>query len=369
MKQKILMAVLGIISLCMINALLPFDTAQAKEKVITLRFANYLPPQSAHTKIGEEFIKDLEMRSGGRIKVDYLSGGSLLNGAGMYKGIEAGIADIGFSHIYYTPGRMPVTELAGLPLGSPSAWVSSQVLNDFYFKVRPKEWDNVKVLWLSGTMAASIISKTPIRKLEDVKGLTIRAPGIVGDIVKALGGAPAPTPIMEIYDGLAKGVLDGDYGNYEIIKAFRLSDVAKYTTTSWQMGASYPFYTIMNKNSYKKLPPDLKEIFDDLCGEYRERYALMWNQIEIEGKNFGSQNGMEFIDLSDKEAARWNKAIESVVDNQVKSLVENGFSESELREWISYLKERIDYYTKKQIEYRIPSPSGPDAMRPENIGK
>ena len=29
----------------------------------------------------------------------------------------------------------------------------------------------------------------------------------------------------------------------------------------------------------------------------------------------------------------------------------------------------IEYYTKKQIEYRIPSPGGPVAMRPENIGK
>jgi len=369
MRQKSLLTVAGIVCLGLMVALIPVEGAQAKDKVINLKFANYLPPQAAVSKIGEEFIKDLEARSGGRIKVKYFIGGSLLKGTGMYKGIETGIADIGFSHVYYTPGRMPVTELVGLPIGSPSAWVSSHILNDFYFKVRPKEWDKVKVLWLSGTMTASITSKKPIRKLEDLKGLTIRGPGIAGEVVKALGGTPAPTPIMEIYDGIAKGVLDGVYGNYEIIKAFRLSDVAKYTTTSWQMGATFPFYTIMNKNSYKKLPPDLKEIFDDLCGEYRERYALMWNQIEMGGKNFGRQKGMKFIDLSDKEAAGWNKAVESVVDNQVKRLAGKGFSESEVRGWISYLKERIDYYTKKQIEYRIPSPTGPDVMRPENIGK
>ncbi len=369
MRQKRLFIVLGIICLCLINAFLPFDKAQAKDKVINFKFANFFPPQSKHSIIGEEFIKDLEARSGGRIKVKYFIGGSLLKGTGMYKGIETGIADIGFSHVYYTPGRMPVTELVGLPIGSPSAWVSSHILNDLYYKVRPKEWDKVKVLWLSGTMTASIISKKPIRELEDLKGLTIRAPGIVGQIVKALGATPAPTPMMEVYDGLAKGILDGDYGNYEIIKTFRFAEVANYTTSSWQMGATFPFYTIMNKNSYKKLPPDLKEIFDNLCGEYRERYALMWNEIEIAGKNFGRQKGMKFIDLSDKEAARWNKAVEPVIDNQVKRLVGKGFSESEVRGWISYLKERIDYYTKKQIEYRIPSPTGPDAMRPENIGK
>ncbi|OEU44332.1 MAG: hypothetical protein BBJ60_10340 [Desulfobacterales bacterium S7086C20] len=369
MRRKSLLNMVGIVYFGLMVAFLPVEGAQAKDKVINFKFANFFPPQSKHSIIGEEFIKDLEARSGGRIKVKYFIGGSLLKGTGMYKGIESGIADIGFSHVYYTPGRMPVTELVGLPIGSPSAWVSSQILNDLYYKVRPKEWDKVKVLWLSGTMTASIISKKPIRELEDLKGLTIRAPGIVGQIVKALGGTPAPTPMMEVYDGLAKGILDGDYGNYEIIKTFRFAEVANYTTSSWQMGATFPFYTIMNKNSYKKLPPDLKEIFDNLCGEYRERYALMWNEIEIAGKNFGVQKGMKFIDLPDKEAARWNKAVEPVIDNQVKRLVGKGFSESEVRGWISYLKERIDYYTKKQIEYRIPSPTGPDAMRPENIGK
>ena len=369
MKRKMMFVLLGVICLLLITIVLSTGDAEAKEKSITLKFANYLPPQSAHSKIIEEFIHDLELRTNGRVKGKYFIGGSLLKGTTMYNGIETGIADIGFSHVYYTPGRMPVTELTGLPLGSTSAWVCSHVLNDFYFKVRPKEWDNVKVLWLSSTMTASIISKEPIRKLEDIKGLTIRAPGVVGEIVRALGGTPAPTPIMEIYDGLAKGVLDGDYGNYEIIKAFRLSDVAKYTTTSWQLGAAYPFYTIMNKNTYEKLPSDVREIFNDLCGEYRERYALMWNQIEIGGKNYGEKNGMKFIDISDEEAAKWNKAVESVVDDQVNRMVEKGFSKPEVMEWLSYIKERIDYYTKKQIEYRVPSPTGPPAMRPENIAK
>jgi TRAP-type C4-dicarboxylate transport system substrate-binding protein len=110
----------------------------------------------------------------------------------------------------------------------------------------------------------------------------------------------------------------------------------------------------MNKNSYKKLPPDLKEIFDDLCGEYRERYALMWTQIEYGGKNFGGSKGMEFIDISGAEAERWEKAVQVVVENQVKKMVGKGFSESDVRSWIAFLKERNEYYAKKQKEYLIP---------------
>ena len=369
MRQKSLLTVAGILCLGLMVAFALFQVPQAKAKVIKLKFANFFPPPAKQSKICEDFIKDLEFRSGGRIKVQYFAGGSLLRAPAIYKGIESGITDIGYAHVYYTPGRMPVTEAGGLPLGYPSAWVASKVVNDFYYKVMPKEWNKVKVLWLNAAAPSLVISKKPVRKLEDLKGLSIRAPGVPGEIISALGGTPAPTRMMEVYDALAKGVNDGVYTPYETIKTFRFAEVVDYTTISWQVGNTYPFYVAMNKNSYKKLPPDLKEIFDNLCGEYRERYALMWNEIDIVGKNFGAKKGVEYIELSDAEAAKWKKAVESAIDGYIKMMVGKGFSESEVRGWISFLRERIDYYTKKQIEYRIPSPTGPEAMRPKNIGK
>ena len=369
MRRKSPLIMVGVVCLGLMVALLPFKTVQAKEEVINLKLANFFPPPAAQSKICEEFIKDLEMRTGGRIKVRYYPGGSLLKGPDMYQGIEGGIADIGYSHVYYTPGRMPVTEAVGLPLGYPSSLVSTHAMNDFYFKVRPKEWDKVKVLWLHAAMPSLILSKKPVRKLEDLKGLSLRAPGIPGDIIKALGGTPAPTPMMETYDAIAKGVIDGVYVPYEPLKTFRFAEVVEYTTLCWQIGNTYPWYMIMNKNSYKKLPPDLKEIFDSLCGEYGERYALMWNTIEFSGKIYGAQKGVEYIELSNEEAARWEKAVEPVIANYVKTMVGKGFAESEVNGWISFLRERIEYYTKKQIEYRIPSPVGPEGMRPEDIGK
>jgi hypothetical protein len=45
-------------------------------------------------------------------------------------------------------------------------------------------------------------------------------------------------------------------------------------------------------------------------------------------------------------------------------MVSKGYSETEVKGWIQYLRDRIEYWTAKQIEYRIKSPTGPDAMRP-----
>jgi hypothetical protein len=46
-------------------------------------------------------------------------------------------------------------------------------------------------------------------------------------------------------------------------------------------------------------------------------------------------------------------------------MVSKGYSESEVKGWIEFMKERNKYWTEKQMEYKIPSPTGPMGVRPE----
>jgi len=365
MKKKHFLISLFLAVLINVALLVPnFTPPVLCAKVIELKFANYFPPPAPHSKICEEFIAELEKRTNGRIKIQYFAGGSLLKHSTMYEGIITGIADIGLSHVEYTPGRFPVTEVCDLPLGYPSGWVANQVVNDFYNKFKPKEWDKVRVLWMHASDPNVIISKKPVYRLEDMKGLTLRAPGRVGDTIKALGATPAPTPIMEVYDGIAKGVIDGVNTPYETLRTFRFAEVAKYVTSSWQVGNIYTFYVAMNTKSYKKLPPDLKEIFDQLCGEFKERMALMWNSIDFAGKAFAEQKGVNFIDLSSDEVARWKNATEPILEDYVKKMVSGGYSETEVRGWLVFIEEQINYWTEKQVKLFIKSPTGPPEIRP-----
>jgi len=368
MRQKKLLMVVLVMVLFVGLMVFLLPPGKAHAKVINLKVANYFPPPSFQAKVLEEFCRDLEKRTNGGVKVDYYAGGSLLKAPTMFDGVVNGIADIGYSHVYYTAGRMPVTEAAGLPIGYPSAWVASQVLNDFYHEFKPKEFDQVRMLWLNTSPNSAIAtSKKPIRKLEDLKGLTIRAPGQAGEVIKALGGTPAPTPMMEVYDALAKGVIDGEASNFETLFAFKFAEVVKYTTSVWQINNPFPFYLVMNKNSYEKLPPDIRATFDTLVGEYKERYIMTWNAIDFVGKAFGLSKGVEFIELPPEELQKWQAAVEPVIDDYVKRMVGKGFSEAEVRGWVKFLRERSDYWTKKQITLRIPSAAGPPEVKPEAL--
>lgn len=362
MKKKFLLLFTGLL----VTALLVTPAYQpcfAAGKTFKFKFAHIFPPKAKHSLICQDFVNDLEQKTGGRIKTTYFGGGSLLKPSGMYKGVEKGIADMGFAHVEYTPGRFPVTEVCDLPLGYPSGWVSNHVVNDFYQKFKPAEWNNIKVLWMHASTPNVMITTKPVRTMADLKGLTIRAPGRVGDTVKALGATPVAMSIMEVYDGMSKGVIQGVNTPFETLKTFRFADVAKYTTSSWAVGNMYTFYVIMNKKKYEKLPPDLKTILDRLCGEYQEKMALMWNSVDFDGMDYALAKKVEIIHLSAAETENWKKVTTGVIENYIKDMVAKGHSEKEIRGWISYLRERIDYWTKKQIDYRLKSPTGPEGMR------
>ena len=351
------------------SAILFAAAAHAQDRVVQLKIANYFPPPSQQSKITQAFGEELEKRSGGRIKVQYFAGGSLLTGPNMFKGVESGIADIGYSHVYYTPGRMPVSEAIGLPVGMPTGWVGTHTSQDFYKKFRPKEFAGVHLLSMQSTGPSVVIARRPVAKLEDMKGLTIRAPGITGDIAKALGGTPTPTPMMEVYDSMSKGVNDAVWAPYETLKTFRFAEVAKSVTVSWQVGTPFPFYLAMNKRSYEALPAELRSLVDSVSAEYQERFARMWNDVDLEGRAFAKEKGVSYVELSAAEAARWQKAVQPVIADYVKSMAAKGYPEAEAGAWVAYLRARIDYWTEEQIARRIAASTGPLELRPEALAR
>jgi len=287
----------------------------------------------------------------------------LLGPANMVDGVSKGLADIGYMGLSYTPGRFPVSEVHTVVLGRPTAWISTQVANEFYAKFRPKEWNEFHVLFISSNPPTGIYSKTPVRKMEDLKGLKLRCQGQEADIGKLLGAETMATPSGETYDALAKGVLDGAIYPFEAAKTFRVADATKYFTTSWQALTGADFYFFMNGSSWNKLPEDIKAIFDQVSKEWVEKAALAWNDQDVVGYQYCKEKGLEVIDLSAEEAARWQKTATPITEKYTKDMVGRGFSEAEVQSWFKFINERKDYWLPKQKAAGIKSPNGPLDLR------
>jgi TRAP-type C4-dicarboxylate transport system substrate-binding protein len=334
----------------------------AEAAPIELKWSNYFPVPSRQSKICEEFMKDIEAKTQGKVKFSYFTAGTLLTAPKMYDGVVQGISDIGLSNISYTYGRFKVTEVLDLPLGFPNAWVANHVANDFYRKYRPKEWEAVHVLSMHTSPVNVMMTATkPVYKVEDLKGLNIRGTGYIAEVVSALGATPRALATPEVYDAILKKVVDGIYIPMETLRAFKYVDVIKHVTECWPIGQVYTFYLVMNKDTWNKLPEDVKKVFNEY--PFEEKLSTAWNEIDIDGKALGIEKGLNFIQLPPDEAKRWIKAAESVIDKYVKSMVSEGYSEREVREWMNFVKERVDYWTKRQRELKIKSSTGPEDVR------
>ena len=324
---------------------------------IKLTFNNYLPPIHVASKISAEFCKEIEKRTNGEVKITHYPGGQLLKGPEVFEGVVNGIADIGFTNQAYTRGRFPEMEICDLPLGMPSGWVSTHVVNKFYRKYEPKGFDKVKVLYFAGS-GPNLISTTtkPVRTLGDLKGQTLRATGRIADTAQALGATSRPISIGETYESVKRNVISGVMLPLETMKAFRLGELLKYCTTDWQIGNIYTFYAVMNKSKWDRLPENIKKIFEEVSREYVEKSAKGWNDVDLSGAEFFKSKGGQFIALSDDEAAKWNKAVKPVIDTYIRQTSKLGVSAEELKNRIEFIRQTRDEMTKMQMSKGIPMP-------------
>lgn len=323
------------LSVCFVS----FPGYSEAQKVITMNYSNFFPAPHKHSIIAEQWCKEIEKRTNGRIKIAYFPGGTLTPAAQIYDGVVKGISDIGFSCFAYTRGKFPLTEVIDLPIGLKDGTTATRLINEYYKKFKPKEIDEVKVMYLHAHGPGMLHTKKPVNKLEDLKGTKIRATGLASKIVTALGGSPVGTTMPETYDALRTGVAEGAMAPFEALQGFKWGEVINSSTVAYGSGYSTGMFIVMNKNKWNSLPPDIQKIFTEVNEEWIEKQARAWDEIEKEGIDFTQKRGNKIIRLTKEEDARWAAAVKPIVDEYVKTTNAKGLPGDEaLKFCLDYLK-------------------------------
>ena len=324
--------------------------------VIKLKLANYFPPTHMNSIMMGKYCEEINKKLAGKVEVTQYTGGTLLTAPKMAAGVASGIADIGLSHLSYSRGRFPVMEIMELPLGFPSSWIATHVGMDFYEKAKPKEWDQYHPLMFS-TSPPNVVQtlKKQVKTLDDLKGMKIRGTGRIGDIVKALGAVPMPIETVDLYEALRRAVIDGTYTPLETLKGFKLGEVEKFVSATWKVGSVFQFYVVFNKRKWDSLPPDVKKVFTEHSKEFLERWAVEWNKIDIEGRDYFTKLGGQVLPVSDAEQNKMVNAVQPVIADYKKDLVSKGFKAAEVDGWVNFVKERIEYWKGQEKAQKIPT--------------
>jgi TRAP-type transport system periplasmic protein len=323
--------------LCFI--LLAGPACPADKTTTKLEFSGALPSHDRLSLMLEEWCRDLDQRSEGRIKVTFYAGGILTPAPQTFDSVTTGIVDIGFGPMGVTPGRFPLTEVMEQPLGIDSSYMMTRLSNDFFRAFKPKEFDQVKVLFLLSASPGLLHTKRPVRRLEDLRGMKVRClGGNAAKVLKALGAVPIVIPTGDTYDALRKGIVDGVVAAWDSLETLKWGEILPYTTVSRYAAVGAPGFVVMNKTKWESLPAGLQHIVEQMSYEYAEKLSRLWDEKDQNTIKKWKAKGHVSISLAREEEKRWEDAILPLYESFIKEKSARGLAAVEAlsfcKEWV-----------------------------------
>jgi len=315
--------------------------AFAQAKPVEFSYSIFFPATHKHTILAGEWAKEVEKRTSGRVKITIFPGGTLTAAPTCFDGVVKGISDIGMSVLAYTKGKFPLTEVIDLPLGYTNGIAATSLTNQYYAKFKPKEFEEVKILYLHAHGPGILHTKKAVSKLEEIKGLRVRCTGTVTEIVKALGGVPMSMPMGETYDALNRGMVEGSMAPMESLEGWKWGEVVKFTTESYGAAYSTAFFVAMNKEKWNALPADIQKTIETINAEWAQKTGKLWDEVDKSGREFSLKLGNKIFPLSKEENQRWATAVKPVLEDYVKRMKEKGLpGEEALKFCLESLKKK-----------------------------
>ena len=182
-------------------------------QTITLKVHHFLGPQSIqHTTMLGDWCKNIAKDSNNRLQCQIFPA-MQLGGTPpqLYDQAKDGVADVVWTVAGYSAGRFAKTQVFELPFTMTNAGATSRAAWDFVQKHAMDEHKDVKLLAVHVHGPGVIFTRDkPITKMEDFKGMKMRAPTAnVTKMLAKMGATPVGMPVPAVSEALSKGVIDG----------------------------------------------------------------------------------------------------------------------------------------------------------------
>jgi TRAP-type C4-dicarboxylate transport system substrate-binding protein len=301
-----------------------FIAIKASPAATTLKMVTVDPSTSTTVSAVPIFLKLVEEKSAGQLKVDWIGGPEITPGKKQPAAVQKGVVDLSVAWAYVL--HVPAFRVAHLSLLTPA----EERKSGFYdFLVGEFEKKGFRYLGrtTSGTPYVLVTTKKA-EKPEDLKGLGFRTSGIYEPIIERAGGKKVKVASPEVYSALQQGLIDVRPAPMATVTASRLYEVLKY----WVGPGFFPAgntVLAMNLKAFNGLPPDLQKVLLDAMEE-TEHQLIAVKQREFDAAwAEAKQNGMQRIDWP-KEASEsffndvmdesWRRAAKTLGDELIRKV-------------------------------------------------
>ena len=287
-----------------------FGSANAK----TLKIETHFTASSPNGEVAAQFAKNVEMFSGGSLKVEMFYSSSVTGkSAEVFNSAQTGIIDCDMTGAGYQTGKNAAFQFAGDVMGG-----YDNPYQQYEFLNFPGAQDAVDALynkygmtligwWIPGH--ESLISSRPIPDVASLKDFKFRSPpGMESMIFTALGAKPIVMDFGEVPTALQTGLIDGaDYSSLATNYAGGHYEQNKYAT--------YPGFHSMpadhlacNTKVWNKLKPHEKGAMlaaIEICGRTITSLVERKNAEAVKALN---EMGVTLHDWSKEDRAKFRQA-------------------------------------------------------------
>ena len=256
-----------------------------------------------------KFAEDVEKQSNGRLVIQVLPSGALVNGPDIFESVGTGSIDMGTTCSTYHAGILPVAATAFALPGDPRG---VKEIMDFIYKDEVMTflrdaYATQKVFYGAPLVmdGYTIVSKEPINKWDDLKKLKVRASGSVAKVLQKMDIPTVFIPFSEIYVALSRGTIDAEIsGNHAESYLGNTYEVAKFQTIPYISGAQN-CEVIANLDRFKELPEDLQAIFEKALRDSSANVVELFDKENKDVMEKLSAKGAQFIQLPEDVMNRW----------------------------------------------------------------
>lgn len=261
----------------------------------------------------QKWAESVKEMSGGRIEIELLPIGSVVPHTDTLEAVGSGILQGHLTDPSYFAGKDPAFAMMGNLVG---AWSDPFELLGFMQSGGGQELYSelvapygVHFIGAAATEPEAFVSSIPIRTVEDLKGVKLRAPeGMVYEIFAKAGAAPVALPGSEIFTALDKGVVQAaDNTVFATNQALGMNDIAHYPL--YPGFHSLPLIDIsMNKATWDGLPDDLKAVLNASVDVFILNHIYSVRKLDAEAVVKAKANPeIEIINWSGDERAKFRR--------------------------------------------------------------
>ena len=266
------------------------------------------------------FAELVNERTEGRIQIDVYSGGTLYGEeTGSIEALQIG--DIAFARVSASPvaSYVPALNIIQLPYLYRDADHMWQVLNgpigqDMLAQIQESGSGLVGLAYYDAG-SRNFYTKTPVKSVEDMKGLKIRLQNnaMMVEMVQLLGGNGV-TGIgpNEVYSAISQGTIDGAENNWPTYESMGDYEAAPYFTLDGH--TRVPEILLASEAVLETLDPADIEIIKE-CAKETQAYEIeQWNLREETSREKVVAAGVTVIELPAEEIARFQERMAPIYE-------------------------------------------------------